>query len=376
MNILLIANPTAGPDGSVHLLPDLIQILHNHDLDPQVSLTTPEEDGEGLAIAAAQAGVQLVIVAGGDGTIEAVARGLVHTPTQLGIIPVGTRNNIAASLRIPSNLTRAVQILTEGESCLLDVGQINERYFLEVVGIGLEASLLPYGNDLKEATQHNHLTVLKKLWGGLRTFLGFQSCHLVVRLDDRRKRRLHTLQVNICNSPRYGIEFALADKAKMNDGKLDVIYLHKPSKWEHLYYFLTAMRGQSQIEQQVKTLQATRIEVSSDPPLKVHADGIELGETPVMIEVIPAALRVRIPTAKLLAQFAVEDDRSWIPALNQSSEQSVDSGINQDSDSSLQASLATSNELTDASYSTIYNIELSVDSQVQEGEGEKQSDAD
>jgi len=99
MNILLIANPTAGPDGSVHLLPDLIQILHNHDLDPQVSFTTLEEDGEGLAIAAAQAGVQLVIVAGGDGTIEAVARGLVHTPTQLGIIPVGTRNNIAASLK-------------------------------------------------------------------------------------------------------------------------------------------------------------------------------------------------------------------------------------------------------------------------------------
>ena len=85
--------------------------MQSQGLEAELCTTTPDEDGEGLAAEAAKAGVELVIVAGGDGTIEAVARGLMHTQTVLGIIPLGTRNNIAASLDIPSDLSQAIQTI-------------------------------------------------------------------------------------------------------------------------------------------------------------------------------------------------------------------------------------------------------------------------
>ncbi|MBD2104403.1 diacylglycerol kinase family protein [Leptolyngbya sp. FACHB-261] len=317
MDTLLIVNPTSGPNDQASLLRDIIKALQDQNIRAEVSLTTPDSDGQALAAEAAQAGTKLVIAAGGDGTIEAVARGLIHTSTALGIIPLGTRNNIAASLSIPNNLEQAARILVEGESCQIDVGKANDHYFLEVVGIGLEAVLFPCGDEVKEAVKKNRLALLRSVLSGLKIFSEFRSHRLVLRLNGRRLLRLRTLQVNICNSPRYGMEFALAPNAKMDDGKLDVIYLDNASKWEHLQHFFTAMRGQPLSREQLRTYQAARIEVRSYHPLKVHADGDCIGNTPLTVEVVPKALRVRVPTPELLTKFAEEEGQSSIPALSE-----------------------------------------------------------
>ncbi|MBD1849124.1 YegS/Rv2252/BmrU family lipid kinase [Leptolyngbya sp. FACHB-711] len=314
MNTRLIVNPTSGPVENPELLTDLAEALQTQGIQAEICTTTPDEDGEGLAADAAKAGAKLVIVAGGDGTIEAVARGLVHTQTMLGIIPLGTRNNIAASLNISNDLTQAIQILVEGEHGRFDMGKANNYYFMEVVGVGLEASLFPCGDEVKEGIKKNYLVALKSIFSGVKTFLQFSPHRLVLRFDGRRIRRLRTLQVNICNSPRYGVEFALAPEAKMNDGKLDVIYIDNPSKWDHLRYFFTAMRGEQLPHKRLNTYRASKIEVRSYPPLDVHADGECLGTTPVTVEVIPRALWICVPTPELLAKFA---DESGSPVLTQ-----------------------------------------------------------
>lgn len=314
MNTLLIVNQTSGSTENPQLLTELSEALEIHGIEAEICLTTPDEDGQNLAATAAKAGTQLVIAAGGDGTIEAIARGLVHTQTVLGIIPLGTRNNIAASLNIPNDVDQAVRILVEGEPSLLDMGKANGHYFMEVVGVGLEASLFPCGDEVKEGIKNNRLIALKSFLAGFMTFLQFSPHRLVLRFDNRRVRRLRTLQVNICNSPRYGMEFALAPDAKMNDGKLDVIYIDNPSKLDHLQQFLLAMRGKQLSHDRLKTFQTAKIEVRSTPPLEVHADGNCLGNTPVTIQVVPQALRVCVPTPELLAKFILEEDS--IPALD------------------------------------------------------------
>ena len=314
MNTRLIVNPTSGPVENPELLTDLAEALQTQGIQAEICTTTPDEDGEGLAADAAKAGAKLVIVAGGDGTIEAVARGLAHTQTMLGIIPLGTRNNIAASLNIPNDLTQAIQTLAEGKHGRFDMGKANNHYFMEVVGVGLEASLFPCGDEVKEGIKKNYLIALKSVFSGVKTFLQFSPHRLVLRFDGRRMRRLRTLQVNICNSPRYGVEFALAPEAKMNDGKLDVIYIDNPSKWDHLRHFFTAMRGEQLPHKRLNTYRASKIEVKSYPPLDVHADGECLGTTPVTIEVIPRALWICVPTPELLAKFA---DESGSPVLTQ-----------------------------------------------------------
>jgi diacylglycerol kinase (ATP) len=317
MNTRLIINPTSGPAENPQLLTDLADALQTQGIQAEICTTTPDEDGGGLAAAAAKAGTKLVIVAGGDGTIEAVARGLVHTQTVLGIIPLGTRNNIAASLNIPTDLTQAIQTLVEGGRDRFDMGKANNYYFMEVVGVGLEASLFPCGDEVKEGIKKNYLIALKSVFSGVKTFLQFRPHRLVLRFDGGRMRRLRTLQVNICNSPRYGIEFALAPEAKMNDGKLDVIYIDNPSKLDHLRHFFTAMRGKRRPHERLKTYRASKIEIRSYPPLDVHADGECLGTTPVTVKVIPKALWICVPTPELLAKFA---DASSSPGLTQQSE--------------------------------------------------------
>lgn len=305
MNIHLIVNPTSGSENNAPLLPSLTSALKKQGIDAEVCTTSAEEDGQGLAAAAAKAGANLVIVAGGDGTIEAVARGLVQTQTALGIIPQGTRNNIAASLNIPTDLDQAVQVLKAGERRFFDVGKANHHYFMEVVGIGLEATLFPHGDSVKEGMKSNLWAAIKSFCLALKTFFQFKHHGLTLRFDGR-KVYLRTLQVNVCNSSRYGVEFSLAPQAQMDDGKLDLIYIDKPSKWDHLCQFFAAMRGKYRPHDRLRTYQITAVEVSSYRPLDVHADGECIGTTPVMVEIIPQAIAICVPTPALLEAFAPE----------------------------------------------------------------------
>ena len=308
MNTRLIINLTSGFANKPDLLTEIVDALKNQGLEAELCTTTPDEDGEGLAAEAAKAGAEIVIVAGGDGTIEAVARGLMHTQTVLGIIPLGTRNNIAASLDIPSDLSQAIQTIIEGERGRFDMGKANNHYFVEVVGVGLEATLFPCGDEVKEGIKKNYWAAFKSFFSGIQTFLQFKQHRLVLRFDDRRMHRLRTLQVNICNSPRYGVQFALAPDAKMNDGKLDVVYIDNPSKWDHLRHFFKAMRGERLPHERLNTHRVAKIEIRSRPPLEVHADGQYLGVTPITVEVIPKALWICVPTPELLAKFADESN--------------------------------------------------------------------
>ncbi len=305
MKTLLIVNPTSGPDENSQLLPRLTNALQKQGIDAEVCTTTPEENGQGLAAAAAKAGAKLVIAAGGDGTIEAVARGLVHTQTTLGVIPQGTRNNIAASLHIPTDLDQAVQVLAAGDRRQIDMGKANHHYFMEVVGVGLEAKLFPHGDEVKEGMKSNLWMAIKNVFWGLKTFVQFKQERLVLRFDGR-KVYLRALQINICNSPRYGVEFSLAPQAKMDDGKLDLIYIHKPSKWDHLRHFFAAMRGKHLPHDRLRIYQSAAIEVNSFLPLEVHADGECIGTTPVTVEVVPRAMWVCVPTPALMEAFASE----------------------------------------------------------------------
>ncbi len=92
----------------------------------------------------------------------------------------------------------------------------------------------------------------------------------------------------------------------MNDGKLDVVYIDKPSKWDHLRHFFKAMRGEHLPHERLNTYRAAKIEVRSHPQLEVHADGECLGTTPITVEVVPAALWICVPTPALLDKFLEE----------------------------------------------------------------------
>src|SRR5437764_1540387 len=148
MQTVLIFNPTSGTStmalnqrSAEQNQTTILATLHSYGIEPEVWYTTEEDPGNGLAKRAAEEGADVVIAAGGDGTVHAVACGLIGTNSTLGIIPVGTMNNIAHSLTIPENISEACEIIAKGAMSLIDVGKINNQIFLEVAGIGLEGAL-------------------------------------------------------------------------------------------------------------------------------------------------------------------------------------------------------------------------------------------
>src|SRR5579859_1781070 len=154
MRAVMIFNPTSGISTVTEqrMPPEetertILEALLDNGLEPQVLYTTPEDGGEGMARQAAEEGVELVIAAGGDGTIHAVANGLIGTQSILGIIPTGTMNNLAHSLNIPETIPAACYTLFNGKTRVIDVGKINDHPFLEVAGVGLEAALFPAAED-------------------------------------------------------------------------------------------------------------------------------------------------------------------------------------------------------------------------------------
>src|SRR5947209_11587559 len=171
MNTVLIVNPTSGISTVTEkrMSPEetertVVEALRAYGIEPKIYHTTPEDTGQGLARRAAEEHAELVIAVGGDGTIHAVANGLVGTKSILGIIPTGTMNNLAHSLNIPDTIPAACTTIVTGETHAVDVGKINDHYFLEVAGIGLEAALFPLVEEIKH---RNALSILHGAFNGL-----------------------------------------------------------------------------------------------------------------------------------------------------------------------------------------------------------------
>jgi diacylglycerol kinase (ATP) len=299
MRVILIMNPVSGAsmlaehDGTLEQHEErILTSLRTYNIEPEVWYTTPDDPGGGLARQAAKEGVDLVIAAGGDGTIHAVASGLIETRSTLGIIAMGTMNNLAHSLGIPDTIEAACAIIGRGETKLIDIGKINNHVFLEVAGIGLEAELFPLAEEIKSPSWFSaiHGVIL-----GLFKLFSYQPTRLSILFDERKWRPYTALQVTICNSPYYGPRFQLAPNALMDDGLLDVIIFKNFSKLEYLRHAASISQGKRVFQPKIVHRKAKSLYVTADASVEYHADGIPHGRTPATVTVISGALRVRVP---------------------------------------------------------------------------------
>jgi diacylglycerol kinase (ATP) len=296
MRTVLIFNPTSGISTVTdkHMSPEdtekgILQGLQTYGIEPEIYYTTPEDTGQGLASRAAAEHTELVIVAGGDGTIHAVANGLVGTQSTLGIIPTGTMNNLAQSLNIPDTIPAACVAIANGETHLIDVGKINEQVFLEVAGIGLEASLFPAAEEIKKP---GLITTLYGVVSGLRTLLTFKPTRIRITFDDRQRRPYEALQVTICNAPFYGMHLEVVPNILMDDGLLDVVIYRNFSKLEYILHAISISQGRRSYQPKIIHKRVSSLRINSDQPLDLQVDGVPQGTTPALVTVLPAALRV------------------------------------------------------------------------------------
>lgn len=269
----LIFNPISGrPEQSPLQLVEILSELQKLDILTEVYMVQPESSVDAVVRSAIKSGIKLIIVAGGDGTIDSVVGAMIGSAATLGIIPTGTRNNVAFNLGIPNTLAEAIALLRGGRRLKIDVGNIrsgqNSRWFLEGAALGLISDLYPSADNL----QHGDLAQIGSL---LSTFVASTPSQLHLVIDEDQVVDTQAYVVLIANMPYLGPRFQISPDVSWNDGGLDVFIFSDMNKLDLLSYAMQSTGGGIE-DERIQHFRVKQLTVESDPLMPVLADGVLL----------------------------------------------------------------------------------------------------
>lgn len=230
--------------------------------------------------------IDVVVAAGGDGTVRIAATALVESETPLAVIPMGTANDFARGLGLPAMLEAACELAARGRVRTIDAAVCDGAWFVNDVSVGLAVAAVR-GADHGLKQRLGRLGYAAAVAGALRTVEPFR-----IRLTcDGRSHDLQALQVTIGNGRYFGGGLVIGPEASLEDGLLDACIIH-PAPWWRLAAVLPALRGGRTPERGVTVLRGQRIRIETDRPMEVTTDGDVTATTPVTLSVRPRALRV------------------------------------------------------------------------------------
>jgi diacylglycerol kinase family enzyme len=292
----LIFNPGSGQPGeSPQQLVSILSEMQNQHIFPEVFIVPPDSQLEDVVHSAIKSGIKLIVVAGGDGTIDSVVGAMLGSDATLGIIPTGTRNNLAFNLGITGDIPNSVALLRQGRRLKIDVGRVHcghSRYwFLEGVALGLISDLYPMADDF----QHGNLA---QIGGLLSTLISATPSRLRMILDGHKHLDTSAHMMLITNMPFLGPHFQISPKVSFKDGRLDVFTFSDMGKLNMLSYAMLSLGGPLE-DAGIKHYRARHIKIVSTPQMPVLADGILAGQGSgsLSIHVHPRALTVMVGTA-------------------------------------------------------------------------------
>ncbi|MEN6479210.1 MAG: diacylglycerol kinase family protein [Anaerolineales bacterium] len=299
MQAWLIYNPVAGHRD---VEPELLKAQEYLQAQGwQVRLCRTEGAGHAAQLSreARDAGVQVAVAVGGDGTIGQVVDGLVNSNTRLGVIPAGTGNVWARMVGIPvwgpsnrNGIVDAARVLVEGVTRRVDVGWVDGRHFLLWAGLGFDAQVAQEVEPHREVRRT--LGNMTYIVAGLAQGLVMRGERTTVIVDGRIYRQ-RLLMLLVSNAQLYGPLLAMAPEAKLDDGLLDVYLFKGTNTFDTLRHLTSVLTGTQSMDPQIEYYQARHVSVITEHPWPVHVDGDPFGNTPVNIEVIPRSLQVIVP---------------------------------------------------------------------------------
>ena len=298
MKAHLIYNPVAGPWNVRPALKKVTTSLKHSGWEVVLRLTERPGDATTLACEAVQAGCDVAVVVGGDGTVNEAVNGLVGTQTALAVLPAGTGNMWAKQLGLatytlihPFRLREAAANLTEATIRPVDVGRVNGRYFLCWAGIGLDAQVTTEMEPRRRSTKR--LGALPYAIAAVLVACDFRGVYTRIWLDGEIVRG-RALLILVANIQQYTM-FNVAREARIDDGLFDV-FLFKGLGISYAAGHLLKIISQRYLrDPEVVHRQARRVEIRSQETLPVQVDGDPIGATPVTLEIVPCALRVLVP---------------------------------------------------------------------------------
>lgn len=291
---LLLLNPRARQgDGPID---DVRSVLTSAGIELLEAATAPGKNASHVIVSRA-AEVDMVIVGGGDGTLNAAAQGLVETGLPLGVLPLGTANDFARTIGLSPDPVEAAKIIGAGKKQIIDLGEVNGHLFFNVASIGFSAELA------RELTEE-----AKKRWGTIG--YGIVAARLLLRsrlfsayLDhDGETEKIRTLQVSVGNGRHYGGGMTVEENATADDGWLDFYSLEIDHWWRLLRLLPSLRRGTQGQWDDVRAFKTTEVTIRTSDPRPVNTDGELTTWTPAHFRIRPKAVHVYAPDTLLPAK--------------------------------------------------------------------------
>jgi YegS/Rv2252/BmrU family lipid kinase len=317
--LVLIANPKAGANAmnAVRASHNRRRILANVIREFRASgfsvvLHQEHEPGavEEYSRSAARNGADVIVAAGGDGTINAVMNGMMRAKvetkpheefkTTLGVLPQGTGNVFAFNMGIRRNWRDACEIIKAGHTRLIDVGlafkprrpEIN-RYFLLMAGIGYDAKVIEETSLRMKWMLRDYAYALKTL----ENVLTHRGSQVTLRLDDEKTHANIAWMIMVGNAASYAWKIKVTPHAEIDDGLLDVCLVPFQNNLVSFQQAMQMLSGQHVERGVVEYWQVRTLRVESSPNVPIQLDGDEWGQTPIELSILPSALRVLAPAA-------------------------------------------------------------------------------
>jgi YegS/Rv2252/BmrU family lipid kinase len=256
-------------------------------LHAEICVTQSPDEARALSGEAVRAGRELVVAAGGDGTIAVVASELLGTETALGVLPLGSIMNIPRMLGLPRELEAAAAVLASGAVRPIDVGETRGGPFYEAGSVGMNAAMF---REARKWEEGDRASFLRTIWVAFR----YRPARMRVELDDRIVQT-RALTIIVSNGPYTGTGMTIAPGARLDDGRFDIRVFERFSKWELIRHLGSIAFGRRAYAPRITTYRSTFARISSRHPLPARADSRDLGSTPVEFRVRPGALRVVVP---------------------------------------------------------------------------------
>jgi diacylglycerol kinase (ATP) len=256
-------------------------------------LQTKRAEDISAAIMEQAKGAHGIVVAGGDGTMNAAAEALVKTGLPLGVLPSGTANDLARTLGIPEDPGKAAAIIASGHTRRIDLGSANGHYFFNVATIGLAADLA--GKLTKQSKKR-----FGRLSYAIAAFKVLKEARAFTAeiINKGEATRVKTLQIGVGNGRFYGGGMAVESSALINDGNLDLYSLEIDEVWRLALLLRKFRLGQHGLWEEVRTQRCTEFEVKTRRPQPVNLDGELKTQTPAHFEIHPKAVTVFAPEAE------------------------------------------------------------------------------
>jgi diacylglycerol kinase (ATP) len=299
MKVLIILNPASGKNVSEPARDLITRQFTDSKVAFEIYESKKEDDIGEIVRARLKDGFELVVAAGGDGTVSDVINGLVGTPIPLGIIPAGTANLLAQELKVPLSLEDAIAlIIGPHDFKKIDAMRIGKRVYDLNISSGLSATVV--SNTTPE--NKSRFGFFAYVWMTIVKLFTLKDHYFVVTVDGKTlKYRAAEIAIFNCGSIAKSL-YPKGPDILVDDGHLNVWVLNSKTIQDYPWYLFQMISRRPAKHLSHFVMAEKKISIKSDVPLPVQADGDIIGKTPIEIEVLPGAIKVVVPKARVVGQ--------------------------------------------------------------------------